>query len=277
VTGAAGRIGTAFRHHVADRYALRLADRAHIPLDVVARSGDETILLDVADPDAYQAACTGIDTVLHLAADASPAADFYGSLLENNIKGTYNIFCAAKDQGCRRVVLASSVQVALSMPSDMQISAGTPTRPGNMYGVSKCIGKALAGYFADAEGLSSIAMRIGYFADPDNLRGAELGQLSAVVSPRDLCDLLVRCIETPGIRFAIVRGMSDNRHKRLDTAATRELLGYQTQDDAFVLAGIPLPEQRPTGSCATHAVAELALIALRWLASGAVGPRGTGW
>jgi len=242
VTGTAGRIGTAFRHHVADRNALRLLDKARTSLDAMARSGDETMLLDVADPDACQAACTGIDTVLHLAVDALPAADFYGSLLENNSKGTYNIFRAARDQGCRRVVFASSVQVALSMPPDMQISAGTLTRPGNIYGVSKCFGEALAGYFADAEGLSSIAVRIGCFADPDNLRGVELGELRAFVSPRDLCDLLVRCIETPDIRFAIVHGVSDNRHKRLDIAATRALLGYQPQDDAFALAGTPLPD-----------------------------------
>ena len=242
VTGAAGRIGSAFRHHVADRYALRLADRAHVPLDAVARPGDETIVLDVADPDACQAACIGIDTVLHLAADASPAADFYGSLLENNIKGTYNIFRAAKDQGCRRVVFASSVQVALAYPPDVQVPAGTPARPGNMYGVSKCFGEAVASYFADAEDLSSIAVRIGYFAEPDRLRGVGFGELCAFVSPRDLCDLLVRCIETPDVRFAIVHGMSDNRHTRLDITTTRELLGYQPQDDAFALAGIPLPE-----------------------------------
>jgi len=241
VTGAAGRIGSAFRHHVADRYALRLADRAHVPLDAVGRSSDETMVLDVADLDGCQAACTGIDTVLHLAADAAPAADFYGSLLENNIKGTYNIFRAAKDQGCRRVVFASSVQVVLSYPPDVQVPAETPARPGNMYGVSKCFGEAVASYFADAEGLSSVAVRIGYFAEPDMLQGAELGELRAFVSPRDLCDLLVHCIEVPDVRFAIVHGISDNRFQRLDITATRELLGYQPQDDAFALAGIPLP------------------------------------
>ena len=63
-----------------------------------------------------------------------------------------------------------------------------------MYGVSKCFGEAVASYFADEEGPSSIAVRIGYFAEPNTLRGAELGELRAFVSPRDLCDLLVRCI-----------------------------------------------------------------------------------
>ena len=109
MTGAAGRIGSAFRRHVGDRYALRLADRTTGPIEAIARPDDEAILLDVADPEACQAACTGIYTVLHLAAYPSPAADFYGSLLNNNIKGAYNIFRAAKDQGCQRVMFASSI------------------------------------------------------------------------------------------------------------------------------------------------------------------------
>ena len=36
-------------------------------------------------------ACEQIDTVVHLAADPSPEADFHDSLLENNFQGTYNV------------------------------------------------------------------------------------------------------------------------------------------------------------------------------------------
>jgi hypothetical protein len=44
----------------------------------------ERIVLDVADLNAVRGACAGIDPVVHLAADPSPEADFYGSLLDNN-------------------------------------------------------------------------------------------------------------------------------------------------------------------------------------------------
>ena len=54
-----------------------------------------------------------IDVVVHLAADASPSADFYGSLLDRNIKSTYNAFHAAREAGCSRVVYASSVNAVL--------------------------------------------------------------------------------------------------------------------------------------------------------------------
>src|SRR5690242_12846649 len=89
LTGAGGRIGSAFRAYAGDRYRLRLADR-----DIEALGdprGHEVFLLEVADPQACQAACAGMDVVIHLAADPSPVADFYGSLLDNNVKATYNI------------------------------------------------------------------------------------------------------------------------------------------------------------------------------------------
>ncbi|MGH2531271.1 MAG: NAD-dependent epimerase/dehydratase family protein, partial [Thermomicrobiales bacterium] len=111
LTGAAGRIGTAFFDQERDRYRFRLADREQSDLSSRDTGEHEVVTLDVADLDAVQRACAGgpsgaIDTVVHLAADPSPAADFYGSLLENNIKGTYNVFQAARDQGCARVVFA---------------------------------------------------------------------------------------------------------------------------------------------------------------------------
>src|SRR5919199_2620621 len=109
LTGAAGRIGSVFRQHAGARYRLRLADRRHTAIG--DPGGHEIVALDAADLQACQAACAGMDVVIHLAADPSPAADFYGSLLDNNIKATYNIFRAAKDQGCRRVIYASSIRV----------------------------------------------------------------------------------------------------------------------------------------------------------------------
>lgn len=237
LTGAAGRIGTAFRRQASDRYRFRLADRVTAGLDDSARQGHEVLALDVADPAACQAACRGIDTVVHLAADPSAEADFYGSLLENNIKGTYNVFRAAKDQGCRRVVFASSIHAVIGYPPDVQARPDSPVRPLNMYGVSKCFGEAVAAAFAYAEDLSSIAIRIGAYDAPWLHEDPSPRNLSAYLSHRDMNQLLVRCIETEGIRFAVVHGLSDNRFKRLDLSSTRDLLGYEPEDDAFELFG----------------------------------------
>jgi uronate dehydrogenase len=190
--------------------------------------------LELADPAACQAACRGIDTVVHLAADPSSRAGFYESLLDNNIKGTYNIFQAAKEEGCRRVVYASSVQVISGYPLDVQAHPESPVKPLNMYAVSKCFGEAVAHYFAMAEGLSSIAIRIGSFEGNQTWTETPTARnLSTFVSKRDLSHLIVCCIEAQNIRFAIAHGVSNNRFKRMDITSTREILGYAPQDDSF--------------------------------------------
>jgi NAD+ dependent glucose-6-phosphate dehydrogenase len=237
LTGAAGRIGTAFYQETADRYWFRLADRATATL--VPRAGHEVVTLDVADLNACRAACAGIDAVLHLAADPSPEADFYGSLLDNNIKGTFNVFRAAKDAGARRVVFASSVHAVVGHPSDTPIPADAPVAPRNLYGVSKCFGEALAAYFAASEDLSSIAVRIGAYDAPWIHQNPTPRALIAYVSPRDLNQLFVRALEAPPeLMFAIVVGQSDNCVKRLDLTETKALLGYAPQDDGFALFGV---------------------------------------
>ncbi|CAA9577066.1 MAG: UDP-glucose 4-epimerase [uncultured Thermomicrobiales bacterium] len=235
LTGAAGRIGTAFREEMGARYVFRLADRT---LDGLAEGrGHETLAFDIADLAACRRACAGIDTVVHLAADPSMRADFYESLLENNFKGTFNIFRAAADGGCRRVVFASSINAVMGYPADVQVKPDDPIRPPNVYGVSKCFGEALGRYFADQEGLSVICVRIGYY-DAGGRRGAlDPQSLSRYVSPRDLNQLLARCIDAPDVPFAIVHGLSENRFKYLDLTATRALLGYAPEDDAFTLFG----------------------------------------
>ena len=241
LTGAAGRIGSAFFAHARDRYRFRLTDREAAGLAGAEADGHEALALDVADADACQAACRGVDTVVHLAADPSPAADFYGSLLDNNIKGTYNVFRAAQDQGCRRVVFASSVHAVIGYPPDVQARPESPVRPVNMYGVSKCFGEAVAACFA-ASGLSAIAVRIGAYENEQLHRRPTADLMSAYVSRRDLNQLLVRCVDAADVPFAIVHGLSDNRFKRMDLSSTRDLLGYAPQDDAFRLLGAPLPD-----------------------------------
>jgi nucleoside-diphosphate-sugar epimerase len=235
LTGAAGRIGQAFREHAGDRYRLRLADRN------IDRLGDphshEVFALDAADPAACQAACAGADVVIHLAADPSPAADFYGSLLDNNIKATYNIFRAAKDQGCRRVIYASSIRTLEGYSQGAPLAPDLPVRPIDMYGASKCFGEATAHAFAATEELSSIVIRIGTFHPQWREPNPSAAGLSRIISKRDMSQLLIRCVETPNIPFAIVHGLSDNRIKRLDITSTKALLGYAPQDDGFELYG----------------------------------------
>lgn len=237
LTGAAGRIGSAFRQAHGARYLFRLADLKTDGLDDTPGDGHEVIRLDVADAAACAAACAGVDTVVHLAADPSPEADWEGSLLANNIRGVVNVFRAASEAGCRRVVFASSVHAVGGLQDEAPIPDNAAPRPTNLYGASKAFGEAVAATYA-AQGLSGIAIRIGAYDAPWFREQGDAVAATAYVSPRDLNDLLVRCIETEDIPYAVVAGISDNARKRFTLEHTRGLLGYAPRDDGFAVLGL---------------------------------------
>lgn len=236
VTGAAGRIGSAFVQEMNDRYQFRLVDRVERVRDLLPDV--EALVLDLTDPGACRRAAQDMEVVLHLAADPSPRADYHGSLRSNNFDATYNIFRAAVDAGCRRVVFASSVQTVLGYPPDDETATGASWWPLNMYAVSKCYGEAAARMFAATEGISAICVRIGAYHRPGLGDPDQRHELPAYVSPRDLNQLLRLCIDAEGIDFAVVHGQSNNRVKRLSLQETRDLLGYAPLDDGFEIYGV---------------------------------------
>jgi UDP-glucose 4-epimerase len=230
VTGAAGRIGSYFAAHAHERYQLRLMARPGEDAAHIAEYG-AVVTADLADLPRLKEICAGIDTVLHLAGDPNPSAT-WEPLLATNIIGTYHIFVAAKAAGCRRVIHASSIHAVSGYARDRQVKTDDPVNPGDLYGVSKAFGEALARYMAEQEGLSAIAIRIGGFQAIEAARDAgRLAGLDAFVSRRDLAQLITRCIDDERLQFAIFHGLSDNAFKRLDISDARELLGYAPQDD----------------------------------------------
>src|SRR5215213_2255699 len=236
LTGAAGRIGTAFRKAHSEQFRFRLADLDTGTLADTPGANHEIVRLDIADADACRQACAGIDTIIHLAADASTEADWESSLLPNNIKGVVNIFRAASEAGCRRVVFASSVHAVGGLQEEA-VADDAPPRPVNLYGASKAFGEAVAATYS-AVGLSGIAIRIGAYDAPWFYEEGDATAAMAYVSARDLNDLLVRCIETGNISYAVVAGISDNARKRFNLIQTRRLLGYEPRDDGFKVLGI---------------------------------------
>ena len=234
VTGASGRIGTRFAEETHQRYRLSLLTHPEESGDFSDLEKFGSVLQGrLQDIETLKRACRGMDTVLHLAANPSPSAT-WASVSEDNITGTYNLLAAARAAGCRRVVFASSVHAVSAYPAGRQVHTEDPVSPGDLYGVSKCFGEAMGRYMAEREGLSFIAIRIGWFQSRETLKRREHGEgLSLWISPRDLVQLVCRCIDDQALRFGIFHGVSDNRFRRLDIADARELLGYAPEDDAF--------------------------------------------
>lgn len=235
LTGASGRIGSTFFRATHERSVFRLTD---LPDKLVqATKPHEVILGELGDIETCKHLCDGVDTVVHLAGVPDPDATFE-AVLKHNIKVTYNILEAARLQGCKRVVVASSAQVIEAYPVDVQVDQTTPVCAKNFYGVSKCFVESLASYYATEQGLSAIAVRIGAFEFPEDHNLTTARDLSAFLSPRDTCHLLTKCVETENVQCFVAHGISNNRFKRLDLTETKKVLGYAPKDDAFQLFGV---------------------------------------
>ncbi|MHC8341056.1 NAD-dependent epimerase/dehydratase family protein [Pseudomonas sp. HLT2-19-2] len=239
ITGAAGKIGSAFWTAYGDKLSLRLAD-----IDVNSFPDSvERFALDIRDQASCLAACEGIDTVIHLAADPNPDADFMTSVLPVNIVGTYNMLFTANAQGCKRFIFASSAQAIEGYPKDVQVHECMAPRPGNFYGVGKAFGEALASLYANEGEMTTIAVRIANVAQfqPGEIHSPR--DVAAFISVRDVVALLRNCVEAELNGFHVIHGVSDNRYKRLAIDKTREVVGYAPLDDAFkILEGHAQPD-----------------------------------
>ncbi|MCY3898660.1 MAG: NAD(P)-dependent oxidoreductase [Caldilineaceae bacterium] len=233
LTGAAGKIGSFFRNTYADSYSFVLTDIAE-PEDA---KGAPFTRADLSDFVAIRPLFEGVDTVVHLGADPSMDAS-WESLLPNNVIATYNVFEAAHQAGCRRVVYASSINAVLGYPRDQQVHTSHPVYPINLYGATKCWGEALARYYSAAHGLSSLCLRFGAVQDRDSeWIHWDHEYVEIIQTLEDNASLIAAAVEAgDDVVFGNFHGISDNRYKRLDMTDTMAVLNYTPQDDAFEMA-----------------------------------------
>lgn len=233
ITGAAGEIGQLLRAGLRSQYQLRLADRSVIePL----HDGEESVVADVCDLAAMEEAASGMDAVIHLAGNREPSAP-WEVCYSVNMGGTYHVLEAARRQGVRRVVYASSNHVTGQYEAEGVFTRpDMPVRPDSLYGVSKAFGENLARFYADEFGLSVICLRIGSFRDRQAIIHRTNDRiLGAWLSPRDAVQL-VSCSLRTTVNFGIYYGISGNTRAFWDLNNARADLGYQPEDDAELVA-----------------------------------------
>ena len=236
LTGACGKVGKTFFEASKDRYRFTLTDRIEPDFDL---GEHRFVRADLSNKSVLASLLENIEVVVHLSGIPDPDTSFE-ALLPNNILATTYLFEAAVAAGVRRLVYASSAQAVEGYPIDRQITPDMQVMPANLYGVSKCYGEALCGYYAAKTPLSAIALRIGAFESPDTQDLNNARDLSAWLSPRDAVQLLQRSVEAEGVKHLIAHGISNNRFKRLDLSETTRVLGYQPVDDAFQVFEIPI-------------------------------------
>jgi uronate dehydrogenase len=238
LTGAAGGLGQALRPRLkANCEVLRSADRVAFGL---AGEQEEFVLAELANAHAVMAMMQGVNAVVHLGGVSTEAA--FEPILQANILGVYNLYEAARKQGVKRIVFASSNHVTGFYKQSETINALHAPRPDSLYGVSKAFGEDLSRFYFDRYGIETACVRIGSsFPEPKDRR-----MLATWLSFDDLHRLITACLTTPVLGHSIIFGMSNNAVTWWDNSLANHI-GYKAQDssDVFrdvVYARTPAPD-----------------------------------
>ena len=225
ITGAAGRIGSILKKHLAKSFdhELVLIDRKN--------HGDPAIrITDLASNyTAWDELFAGADVVIHLAGDPCPEAP-WKVLAINNIDATLNVFRAAAEHNVRRVIYASTLTTMEGYRySTKPISADRTPRPVTFYAVSKLMGEVIGRSFAERHGMSVICLRLGAVQSEPRTpaRSWTLWSRARWLSGEDLCQAIEKAILVEDIAFAVLPVISDNEARTWELSETCTALGYR--------------------------------------------------
>ena len=217
ITGAAGMIATELRKRLSSRFSLRLTDIQPVsPL-----SGREHfVAADLADASSLENVMNGMDAVVHLGGVA--VEDSWEQIMPANVAGAYNVFEAARRQGVKRIVVASSNHAVGYFPRREVIDDRVLPRPDGRYGLSKAFAEMLGRLYADKYRMEVFCIRIGAMTlEPEDVR-----RLAIWIHPEDLTNLVEVGLSASGIHYEIVYGMSDNKRTWWDNSNALRL-GYR--------------------------------------------------
>lgn len=235
ITGAAGDVGTHLRRELAGRYRMRLSDIKPV---AGLSAGEEYARGDVSVMDDMVAVTRGVDAIVHLGGFSVEGP--WEAILPANIMGTYNVYEAARRNGVKRIVFATSNHAVGFYRRDETIDHRVYPKPDSRYGVSKVFGEALGSLYADKYGMEIFNIRIGNV----NPKPVDKRRLSIWISPRDIAQLVAIGIEHPDVRFEIVYGVSGNQRSWYDNSNAHRL-GYRPQDDSEPQAAEVLRKEKP--------------------------------
>lgn len=239
ITGAAGRLGSRLRRGLAPlARRMRLADRVALG---EAEPHEEIVTAELGDFGAMLAAAEGVDAIVHFG--GPPRECPWEEILASHIGGSYNVFEAARKQGVKRIVYASSVHAIGYHELETHIDANAPHRPDSLYGLAKCFVEDLGRLYWDKFGLESVHLRIfSSFPEPADRR-----MLWSWLSFDDCVRLVSASLTAPRVGHTIAFGMSDNALKPVDNRLAGHLAFYPKDSSEPYRAALEarLPRQDP--------------------------------
>lgn len=130
----------------------------------------QLMVADIRDFEAALACSSGMDVIVHLAANTgvAPSVEDPRADMESNVVGTFNMLEAARQQGVSRFVFASSgAPIGEVEPPIHEELAPHPVSP---YGASKLAGEGYCSAYNRSFGLDTVALRFGNVYGPGSSR-----------------------------------------------------------------------------------------------------------
>lgn len=244
VTGAAGEVGRVVVEAFDDGARTLFTHREHDDLD--------SDTLDVTDLDAFVDAVGDEDVLVHLAW-VPGSKEEWDEDHERNVRGVYNAFEAARENGLDRVVFASSNHVTGMYNRDdpageetmaenptTAVDPTTPVRPDGYYGVAKVACESMGSYYADRFDVEVVNLRIGWLMTEAELREKQDESLGRTrfaramwLSHRDCRQLVGAAAREPLATSPLtVNAVSRNDDRYLTLTEATLHLDYRPQDNA---------------------------------------------
>ena len=191
ITGGCGFLGTSLiKHLLTDKLAkhIRVLDNLSVGTEMdLAKVCDYTLVKrqsnlvqlvvgDIKDFETCKSCAKDIDIIVHLAANTGvfPSVQDPRSDMESNVVGTFNMLEAARVNGVKRFIFASSgAPVGECSPP---IHEELPCHPVSPYGASKLAGEAYCSAYFKTFGIETVALRFG------NVYGPGSGHKNSVVA-----------------------------------------------------------------------------------------------
>ena len=174
ITGGAGFIGRNLIHHLISNdlaASIRVIDNESTAKASALSDFDVDFhSADIRDKAAVSKALTGIDAVVHLAADTrvidsieDPSFNF-----ENNVVGTFNLMMAMRDKGVHNFVNASTGGAIIGEVTPPVHEEMLP-KPLSPYGASKLAVEGYCSAFSAVYGFKTVSLRFGNVYGPLSL------------------------------------------------------------------------------------------------------------
>jgi nucleoside-diphosphate-sugar epimerase len=240
ITGANGTVGRVLMQGLADDYELTAFTRRAVEFP--------STIVNFDKPDEVAGAFTGLDAVIHLAADPSPMADWQ-AVREHNLEGMYQVMEECRRAEVKRMIFASTNHTqhgnsilttpeTLDRKKELRMKLGDLPNPDSLYAVSKLFGENIGKLYSERFGIEFVGLRIGWIVPEDTplvMRGtpAEDYLRAMFLSHRDCIAAHKRALEVDTV-YMLAYVVSANGRRVFDLEETRSGLGYEPEDDAEV-------------------------------------------